>query len=141
MVTNCGVFVAPGASIRICPVYAPAARLAAAALTCTIGGLAALAALDPEGGDAESHVPPTAVAVQFMLPPPLLRTANVCGGAAPPFEIPVKVNPVWLSRIVGAAGVTNRFTVTVVLVPVVELEMTIAAEYTPGERPAGFAVI
>jgi hypothetical protein len=90
-----------------------------------------LAALAPDGGDADSHAPPTVVAVQFMLPPPLLRTANACGEAAPLFAIPEKVSPVWLSRIVGAAGVTKRLTVTVALVPVVELDTRIAAEYTP----------
>jgi hypothetical protein len=50
----------------------------------------------------------------------------------------VKVNAVWLSRIVGAAGVTSRFTVTVALV--VPLDTLIAPVWTPGKSPAGFAV-
>src|SRR5437016_14178599 len=94
----------------------------ASAFAWTSGGVVAFAR-DPDAGKSFSHETEFAnVAVQLMLPAPVFSTAKVWLGTMLPPSIPVKVNPVWLSKIVAAAGVTSRLTVIGTLFPVVVLE-------------------
>src|SRR5260221_644563 len=99
------------------------------------------AMLDPEDEERVSQgVGLPTVAIQFMLPPPLFKTAKLCAGTIPPPSIPTNVKAVSLSRIVGAAGVTSRLTVTVRLSEVTGLETVIMPVWTPKERPAELTV-